>query len=153
MATGPEVTVRIGEVDRDLHVEGRTVADVAARWTALLSVPTDLSGRIAGWYCIEQGGERLQGSAAAAVIDTSRVVDLVFEPNHTRLVTVEAPGNVRFQAPVGLATPAGSLLAHLVGWLELGGGAFTLHADGKALGPSQVLAEAAPDVSVLEVKA
>lgn len=119
------------------------------RWTTQLGLPCDLAGRLSGWYAIEQEGALLDGAAAASAINMDGAVALRYLANDCRVVTIRA-GEHRFKAPVGMATPAASLLAHLVGWLGLSAGT-RLAADGKELHAAQVLAEAAPSVEVLEV--
>jgi hypothetical protein len=149
------MTVRVGGSELDMVVAGRTVADVAARWTASVGIPTDLSGRVTGWYCIEQGGERIKGGTLSAILDRGSPADLVFIPNESRVLTFEIEGldaPIRFRAPVGTAVPAASIVGHLVSWLDLPAGAWRLHADGHAVEASQILGEAAAGAKVITVR-
>ncbi|MCO4744019.1 MAG: hypothetical protein KC912_04475 [Proteobacteria bacterium] len=154
-APGEAITVRVGGAELSLAIAGRTVADVAARWTTAVGIPTDLSGRVTGWYCIEQGGERLKGSTLAAILDTGKPADLVFIQNESRVLTFEVEGldaPIRFRAPVGMAVPAASIVGHLVSWLDLPAGSWALHAGDQAIEAAQVLGEAAADADVITVR-
>lgn len=120
---------------------------------ALAAPPMDLLGSTTGWYRLEQEGRSWRGFEPVSVLEPEKVVTIAYVPNRTVLASFVVEGltdTYRFQAPVGTAVPARSLVAHLQRWLKLPDAAWTLSVGGQPFGPMQILDEISP-VDGLEI--
>ena len=122
---------------------GATIAE-AVCWLVgnVVPVRTDLTGRVTGWYRVEAEGRRIAPGVRLSKLDKEVPLTLVPVPNDTVRVNVvvEVDGKeARFAAPVGRAVPVVSLVDHLVGWLDLGPGPWTLSAGPDVLQPHAIL--------------
>ncbi len=122
-----------------------TLAECVARLTAsLLPIQTDLSGRLtSGWRLGPESGPL---SGATLVETQASDTLLLLHPIAAAQVIAEiqvedADAPHRFRAPVTNVAPAASLVDHLVRWLGLEGGPWTLHAGDRALGPYELIDE------------
>ena len=122
-----------------------TLAECVARLTAsLLPIQTDLSGRLTtGWRLGPEAGPLAGDTLVEAQAPDSL---LLLHPIQAREVLAEiqvqdedAPH--RFRAPLSNVTPAASVVDHLVRWLGLDDGPWSLHAGDRVLGPYELLDE------------
>lgn len=141
--------VRGGGKEAEVAVPaGITVAEAAARCgEALGLLRTDLQGRLLGWPVLEHDGAQV--TSELLVEDLAKLGTLtvrVVEPAEAILAfEVHAPeGLVRFRAPVALTVPARFLVAHLVDWLRLGPGPWTMRIGDRTVLPHQMLADLSP---------
>ena len=84
-------------------------------------------------------------------LDPEKVVKVVFVPNRVVLASFEVEGTsvpIRFQAPVGTAVMARSVVAHLQKWLRLPEASWTLVVGGERVGSMQILEEFSPQQGV-----
>jgi len=101
--------------DESLALSAARVADKAC------PTPVDPTGRVTGWYRLEQGGSGWFGDTLSAVLSADDPVVLAFVPN--RVVTLELVLQGHEDAPVhldvGTAIHAQFLLSHLRQRFEL----------------------------------
>lgn len=136
---------------------GDSLAEIADRLAhALSAMPTDLAGRITGWFRLEQDGEWFRGDETADVLDPGTPITLARVPNRVVRMVIEVRGTdppARFQAPVGTAVPVQSLVAHVVETLDLPDGRWSLYVGDERLDPLQILEDFQPsDGFVVVVK-
>jgi len=122
-----------------------TLAECVARLTAsLLPIQTDLSGRLTtGWRLGPSDGPlsgatlvETQPSDTLLLLHPVAAVEVIAE------IQVDDPDTPhRFRAPMTNVAPASSVVDHLVRWLGLDAGPWTLHAGDRALGPYELLDE------------
>jgi hypothetical protein len=90
----------------------------------------------------------MAGAALVGSLDDDVAIELVSVPNRTLRLDVRVEGvqpELRFQAPAGSAVSAGSLVAHIVDWLDLPAGTWSLNVDQTELLPRQILEEFEPN--------
>lgn len=104
---------------------------------------TDLFGRVAGAYRIEQGGKEWGGATSSVVIDPAKRIQLEWVANEQMLVTFQIDDGdvIQFMAPVGLTIPVFALVNHFKDWLGLSEGEWEMCLEGEALDPHQMLYE------------
>jgi hypothetical protein len=133
-----------------VKLPGKISAAEAVSWLIgnVLPVPLDATGRLLGWYRLEQGGQRLDPQSKMSAVDADEPLQLSFVANTTIDVQVEVVRGgsaVRFNSDVGTAVPVVSLVGHLAGWLGLDGAWGLFQGDDQLL-PHQLLS----DVSVTD---
>jgi len=107
-------------------------------------IPSDLSGRLTGWYRLEQGGQTLEPGIAMSQVDAGVPIALRFvasESVSAQIEVVQGESTVRFMSPVGSAIPVASLVAHLCGWLGLSAGRWVLLVNGAQLPDHAIIAD------------
>ncbi len=125
-----------------------TVAEAVA-WMVQNLVPlrTDLTGRVTGWYRLQQSGALLPASTRMSDVDAEKPLVLVTVPNAVVMADISILAGAvpaRFVAPVGTAVPVVSLLDHLCAWLSLPPGDYQLLSGGTVLAPHAILADLHP---------
>ena len=134
---------------------GDSLAETADRLAhALADLPLDLSGHLRGWYRIEQSGEWFAGHETVDALDPDKPVALAFVRNRILPMTFEVPGidpPARFQAPVGTAVPACSLVQCVEEMLGLAPGERDLYVEGEQLDPLQILEDFEPSAGQVVV--
>ncbi len=147
-----QVSVDGGPAQRTRIRTAESLAEATHRLIQALSAPPcDLVGNTTGWFRVEQEGRMWKGSETVAVLDPEKVVKVVFVPNRVVLASFEIEGSgapIRFQAPVGTAVMARSLVAHLQKWLRLSEASWTLVIGGERMGSMQILDEFSPQHGV-----
>ena len=91
-----------------------------------------------------QGGSLVDGAAPTSALDPNEVVDIVRVPGevfHVSVVILDDDAEHRFQTPVSSGIPSAFLLSHLIAWLSLSDGDWSLQIDGVATLPMQTLME------------
>jgi hypothetical protein len=121
------------------------VCDSASRLgQALAGIPTDLGGRIVGWYRIRQGTELVSGTLLTEGLDPNQTVEIVRIGADSVHVTFETQGvdvEHRFQSPVSTNVPSAFIVSHLMTWLNLPTGNWKLSIGDVDVLPMQTLSE------------
>jgi hypothetical protein len=122
-----------------------TLAECVARLTAsLLPIQTDLSGRLTTGWRLGPADGPISGATLVEIqpADTLLLLHPITAREVIAEVRVDDPDSPhRFRAPITNVAPASSVVDHLVRWLGLDGGPWTLHAGDRALGPFELLDE------------
>jgi hypothetical protein len=112
---------------------------------SVVPLPVDMSGRLSGWYRLQQAGESVAPEDRMSALGEG--LSLEFIPSSSasaQIEVVQGDSTVRFMSPVGTAVPVSSLVAHLLGWLGLSAGPWRLYRDGMQLSDHAILADTGP---------
>lgn len=145
LPSGGTVWTRLA-ADETLALSAARIADKAC------PTPVDATGRLMGWYRIEQGGSGWFGDTKTSVLKAGEPVTLAFVPN--RVVGVELVLEDHEDAPVkldvGTAVHVQFLLSHLRQRFELRARDWELWLeDGRPLDRWQILDDYDPDDGIV----
>ncbi len=129
-----------------VKLPGKITVAEAVSWLMgnVVPVPFDATGRLVGWYRLEQDGQPLSADDRMSSVDASVPLSLRFVTNATigvQIEVVRSGSTVRFSSSLGTAVPVVSLVGYLTSWLNLNEGTWGLFLDGKRMPLHQMLAD------------
>jgi len=109
---------------------------------SVVPLPVDMSGRLSGWYRLQQAGESVGPGVRISTLGEGLTLEFVPSSSiSAQIEVVQGDSTVRFMSPVGTSVPVASLVAHLLGWLGLSPGPWRLYRDGTQLSDHAILAD------------
>jgi len=137
--------------------EGTTVGGVISRAVGVeLILPTDQTGMVQGWYRLRSDGQDIDPRRPAEALHDvqAQVVRVNSSTRNVDIVVRSKAKDVRFSNPMNTAVPVSSLVRHLVDWLAVGEGDWSLWHSGTRLDGDLILADIdALDSLTLEFRA
>ena len=108
---------------------GTTVGGVISRAMGVeLVLPTDQTGTVQGWYRLSRDGQIIDPLQSSDALSDGRaqVVHVGASTRDVEIIVRSKSKDVRFSNPMNTAVPVSSLVRHLVDWLAVGEGDWSL---------------------------